>query len=113
MTLAEITVFSVVLVSQSAIPGYRQSALACIPVCSTRFQGQEDNNEKDPPNRYRCASEADDNGSCLFDKIERRDRDTYLVQTRCKMEENGPYYPSPAEFQIINGLLFVKWVPES
>ena len=54
----------------------------------------------------------DDPGGCLFDKIEQKDRDTYLIKTRCKEKESDPYYPSEAEFQIINGLLFIKWGPQ-
>ena len=47
---------------------------------------------------------------CLFDKIEKKNKDTYLIQTGCQKQGDGPYYPSAAEFQIINGRLFVKWV---
>jgi hypothetical protein len=62
---------------------------------------------------YMEDTEADDNGECLFDKIERRDRDTYLIQTRCRDAEVNPYYSSIAQFQIIEGLLFIKWGAES
>ena len=59
---------------------------------------------------YSDDSPVDNPGDCLFDKIERRGRDTYLIHTRCKREDT--YFPSAAEFQIIKGLLFVTSVPE-
>ena len=77
---------------------------------------------------YSDDSPVDNPGDCLFDKIERRGRDTYLIHTRCKRlagrrslarywdqrwdQRDDTYFPSAAEFQIIKGLLFVRWVPE-
>jgi hypothetical protein len=77
---------------------------------------------------YSDDSPVDNPGDCLFDKIERRGRDTYLIHTRCKRlagrrslaryweqrwdQREDTYFPSAAEFQIIKGLLFVTWVPE-
>lgn len=74
---------------------------------------------------------SDNPGDCLFDKIERRGRDTYLIHTQCKrlagrrslarywdqfethsQSREDTYFPSAAEFQIIKGLLFVSWGPE-
>src|SRR5262245_60645143 len=52
MTLAAITVFSVALVSQSAILGYHLSVLAYILVCLTRFRGRD---EKGSYSRSCCA----------------------------------------------------------
>ena len=66
----------------------------------------------------------DNPGDCLFDKIERRGRDAYLIHTRCKRlagrrslarygdQKGETYFPSAAEFQIIKGLLFVTSVSE-
>jgi hypothetical protein len=73
---------------------------------------------------YSDDSPIDNPGDCLFDKIERRGRDTYLIHTRCKRlagrrsharygdQREDTYFPSAAEFQIIKGLLFVTWGPE-
>src|SRR6516164_9145315 len=99
MTLAEITVFSVVLVSQSAIPGHRQSALACIQVCSTRFQGQEDNNEKDPPNRYRCA--APGNGDSAHNNL----TDDQLSDAVCKK-----FYSDMPQEQFSTGGALIRFL---
>jgi hypothetical protein len=67
---------------------------------------------------YSDDTPVDNPGDCLFDKIERRGRDTYLIHTRCKRKPDrwhaaeDTYFPSAAKFQIIKGLLFVTWVPE-
>ena|SRR6516225_6690280 len=55
MTLAATTVSSVALASQSAILGYRQSALACILVYLIKFRGHDD--EETTSNRNRCAAD--------------------------------------------------------
>ena len=73
---------------------------------------------------YSDDSPIDNPGNCIFDKIERRDRDAYLIHTRCKRlagrrslarygdQRENTYFPSAAKFQIIKGLLFVSWGPE-
>jgi hypothetical protein len=58
---------------------------------------------------YDDDSPADDAPSCLFDKIDQENRDTYLVHMRCREGEENPYHSSATQFQIVNGLLFVKW----
>jgi hypothetical protein len=50
--------------------------------------------------------------TCLFDKVEEKDRNIYLIHLRCKLE-TGIDFSSVAEFQLINDLLFVKVVSES
>jgi len=45
--------------------------------------------------------------TCLFDKVKRKDSDTYLVHAHCK-EGDKPSFEGDEELQLINGLLFKK-----
>ena len=74
--------------------------------CSDLTDGIDINSEG-----YEDESPADDAPICLFDNIKQRDKDTYLVRVRCK-EGDKPSFEGDEEFQLINGLLFKKRLPE-
>jgi len=60
---------------------------------------------------YDDESPADDAPECLFDNIKQRDKDTYLVHAHCN-EGDKPSFEGYEEFQLVNGLLFKKRMPE-
>jgi hypothetical protein len=66
------------------------------------------------PDRYESDAPTDYPDICLFDKIKRKDMDTYVVHVHCKLAEMGdgtggkPSFEGDEELQLINGLLFKK-----
>jgi len=56
----------------------------------------------------------DDAPKCSFDNIKREDRDTCFVHVHCTASEQGeiPSFEGGEEFQLVNGLLFKKRMPE-
>ena len=84
-------------------PNHRDRESCC---CSDMTDGitiSQDGYDDDSP--------VDDAPSCLFDNIKRKDRDTYLIHAHCK-EGDKPSFEGAEEFQLINGLLFKKRMPE-
>jgi hypothetical protein len=58
---------------------------------------------------YVDESPADNADDCVFDNINRRNNDTYLIHARCKEgDSNKPSFEGDEEFQLVNGLLFKK-----
>ena len=64
-------------------------------------------------NSYIDEAPADDAPSCTFDKIKRKDEETYLVYLHCITQDKGePSFEGQEEFQLVNGILFKKRMPE-
>jgi|SRR6516162_6808838 hypothetical protein len=63
---------------------------------------------------YDDESVAEDASTCSFDKIERKEENTYLVHVHCKAAhgKGKPSFEGQEEFQLVNGLLFKKRMPE-
>ena len=65
---------------------------------------------------YDDNSPADDAPTCSFviNSIKRKEENTYLVHVLCITEhgEGKPEFEGQEEFQLINGLLFKKRMPE-
>jgi hypothetical protein len=60
---------------------------------------------------YEDEAPSDEAPVCLFDNIKQSGRDTYLVHVHCK-EGDKPSFEGDEEFQLVNGLLFKKRMPE-
>jgi len=63
---------------------------------------------------YDDDSAADDAPACSFGAIKRKEEFSYLVHVLCKTEhgEGKPDFEGQEEFQLFNGLLFKKRMPE-
>jgi hypothetical protein len=63
---------------------------------------------------YEDESPAEEMLSCVLDKIEQVNEYTYLTQVRCSPEGKWekPSFEGQEEFQLVNGLLFKKRMPQ-
>ena len=63
---------------------------------------------------YDDESPVDDAPACSFSEIKRKEEFSYLVHVLCKTQdgEGKPDFEGQEEFQLVNGLLFKKRMPE-
>jgi len=56
-------------------------------------------------------------GGCVFQRIEQVDKETYLIHVRCELQSDfgvglGKFNEENQIYQLVNGLLFIKRMPE-